>query len=46
MWYPDDVQHLKALSEHVSRWVLRWAHGHRYRDQGLHGRDWSLHAGG
>ncbi len=29
MWYPDDIQHVNTLSEHVSRWVLRWVHGHR-----------------
>ena len=28
MWYPDDLQHLNALSEHLTRWVLGWVRGH------------------
>jgi hypothetical protein len=26
MLYPDDFEHLAALSEHVSRWLLGWVH--------------------
>ncbi len=26
MWYPDDVQKLQALSEQVTRWILRRVH--------------------
>ncbi len=28
MWYPNDVERLAALSDHVSRWVLGWARRH------------------
>jgi hypothetical protein len=28
MLYPDDFEHLAALSERVSRWVLGWASRH------------------
>ena len=27
MWYPDDIQHLATLSERLTRWARRWAHG-------------------
>jgi hypothetical protein len=28
MWFPDDFEHLAALSKHASRWLLGSVHRH------------------
>ena len=30
MFYPDDIERMTSLAEHMNRWLLGWVHRHRH----------------